>query len=74
MLQGLGAAMRGADELTLYEALDRYAKGVTPSKRGRQQDLSRLRRWQQNPIAEQSLSHIRAADFARFRDARQEQG
>jgi hypothetical protein len=29
---------------------------------------------QQNPMAEQPLSHIRAADFARFRDARQEQG
>lgn len=74
LLQGLGAAMRGADQLTLYEALERYAMEVTPSKRGQQQELSRLRRWQQNPIAEQPLSRVRAADFARFRDTRQEQG
>jgi integrase len=74
LLQGLGAAMRGADQLTLYDALDRYAREVTPSKRGQQQELSRLRRWQQNPMATQALSQIRAADFARFRDIRQEQG
>jgi integrase len=66
--------MRNADQLTLYAALERYAAEVTPSKRGQQQELSRLRRWQQHAIAEQPLSRIRAADFARFRDARQEQG
>jgi len=74
LMQGLGAAIRGADQLTLYEALERYATEITSSKRGQQQELSRLRRWQQNPIADQPLSRIRAADFARFRDARQEQG
>jgi integrase len=73
-MQGLGAAIRGADQLTLHDALERYAREVTPSKRGQQQELSRLRRWQQNPMAEQPLSQIRAADFARFRDSRQEQG
>lgn len=46
---------------------------VTPSKRGQQQELSRLRRWQQHPVAEQPLSRIRAAAFARFRDTRQKQ-
>jgi hypothetical protein len=29
LLQGLGAAIRGADQLTLYEALERYATDVT---------------------------------------------
>lgn len=74
LLQGLGTAIRDADQLTLYAALERYAMEVTPSKRGQQQELSRLRRWQQHPVAEQPLSRIRAADFARFRDTRQEQG
>ena len=32
LMQGLGAAMRGADQLTLYDALERYAREVTPSK------------------------------------------
>ena len=74
LLQELGAAIHDADQLTLYAALERYATEVTPSKRGQQQELSRLRRWQQHPVAEQSLSRIRAADFARFRDTRLEQG
>lgn len=74
VMQGLGAAIRSADQLTLHEALERYAAEVTPSKRGQQQELSRLRRWQHNPIAKQPLSRIRAADFATFRDTRQEQG
>lgn len=74
LLQGLGAAIRGADSLTLHHALERYAKEVTPSKKGQQQELSRLRRWQKNPLADQPLSRIRGADLARFRDLRQEQG
>jgi hypothetical protein len=71
--QGLGDALREADQLTLYHALERYANEVTPAKRSQQQELSRLRRWQQHPLADQSLSRIRAADFAKFRDLRQEQ-
>jgi integrase len=72
--QGLGDALREADQLTLYHALERYANEVTPAKRSQQQELSRLRRWQQHPLADQCLSRIRAADFAKFRDLRQEQG
>ena len=74
LMQGLGDAIRGADQMTLQEALERYANEVTPSKRSHKQELCRLRRWQQNPLADQSLSRIPAADFARFRDLRQEQG
>jgi hypothetical protein len=48
LMQGLGDAIRGAEQLTLYQALDRYAKEVTPSKRSQQQELSRLRRWCQS--------------------------
>ena len=29
LMQGLGDAIRGADRMTLYEALERYAKEVT---------------------------------------------
>lgn len=72
--QGLGEAMQMADDITLFQALDRYANEVTPLKRSQQQELSRLRRWQQNPIADQPLSRIRAVEFARYRDQRQEQG
>jgi integrase len=74
VMQGLGDAMREADQLTLFNALERYANEVTPTKRSHQQEMSRLRRWQQHPLADLCLSRIRAADFARFRDHRQEQG
>ena len=74
VMQGLGDAIREADQLTLFYALERYATEGTPTKRSHQQEMSRLRRWQQHPMADQCLSRIRAADFARFRDLRQEQG
>jgi len=36
LMQGLSAAIRVADQLTLDEALERYATEVTSSKRGQQ--------------------------------------
>lgn len=70
--QGLGEAMREADQLTLYHALERYSNDVTPPN-VRNSKCYRVRRWQQYPWADQRLSRIRAADFARFRDLRQQQ-
>jgi len=46
--------------LTLYNALERYADEVTPLKRSHQQELSRLRKWQQHPLADLCVSRIRA--------------
>jgi hypothetical protein len=66
--------MRGADKVTLHDALERYSKEVTPSKKRRQQELSRLCRGQKNPLADLPLSQIRGADLARYRDSRQEEG
>lgn len=59
VLQGFFSALREADKLPLRQALERYGREVTPSKKGQQQELSRLRCRQQNPLTDQSISHIR---------------
>lgn len=74
VLQGFATAIRKADKFTLHESLERYSKEVTPLKKGAQQEMFRLRRWQKNPLSAQPLSQIRGSDLARYRDARQEQG
>ena len=74
VLRGFASALREADKATLHDALDRYAKEITPFKKGHQQEMYRLRRWQKNPLSAQSLAQISGADLARYRDSRQEQG
>jgi hypothetical protein len=71
VLQGFASAIRKADKLTLHEALERYSKEITPHKKGAQQEMCRLRRWQKNPLAAQALSQIRGSDLARYRDSRE---
>jgi len=40
-----------ASEMTLSDALERYAKEVTPTKKGAEQELRRIRAWQKRPLA-----------------------
>lgn len=72
VLRGFASAMREADKVTLHDALERYSREVTPLKKGCQQELCRLRRWQKNPLSTQPLSQIRGFDLARYRDSRLE--
>jgi integrase len=74
VLRGNSFAIHEADNVALYDALERYSKDVTPSKKGWQQELYRLRRWQKNPLSTLPLSHIRGADLARYRDSRLDTG
>ena len=60
--------------LTLKEALERYAKEVTPRKKGAQRELSRIKRWQSRPIAKVALGNISRADIASFRDHERARG
>lgn len=60
-----------AGSLTLREALHRYSREVTPSKKGAIQELGRIKRWQRHPtLAHRPLDSLRAADLAAYRDAR----
>jgi integrase len=63
--------LRGeADTTTLREALDRYAREVTPGKRGAGRELNRIKAWQRHPLAARSLASIRGMDLAAYRDER----
>jgi integrase len=63
-----------AENTTLWEALDRYAREVVPAKRGARQELSRIKRWKAGPLAKRSLTVIRGADLASWRDERLAEG
>jgi hypothetical protein len=61
---------REAERTTLNEALDRYYREISSQKNHPAQELQRVRRWQQHPIAERFLATLRGADFAKYRDHR----
>lgn len=65
-------SMKEAETTTLYEALERYARDVTPRKKSVKAELSRLRQLQRNWIAARPLASIRGVDLARYRDERLE--
>ncbi|ABR91632.1 site-specific recombinase, phage integrase family [Janthinobacterium sp. Marseille] len=72
--QGRGSAILLANNLTITAALDRYAREVTPLKKGWKQELVRLRRWQSNPLAQLTMPQLRAAELAKYRDQRLSDG
>jgi integrase len=59
-----------AEATTLYEALDRYSKEITPKKDGAAQEMTRIKVWKRHHLAKRSLASLRGADFARYRDER----
>ena len=63
-----------AERTTLYEALERYLREVTPGKKGARREQDRIKAWQRHPLAQRFLSHLRGAEFAAYRDKRREEG
>ena len=59
-----------AERTTLGEALERFLREVTPTKKGVSREARRIRRWQAHPLAQRSLASIRRSDIAAFRDER----
>lgn len=53
-----------AENTTLDEALERYVREVSVRKRGHQQELSKIRQWQNRTIAQCSLARIRSLDIS----------
>src|SRR6185503_12003980 len=80
-IQDTEAAIRGgtvvsteAGRTTLFEALDRYGREITPRKKGARREEDRITLWKRNPLALRFLSQLRGADFAKYRDDRRAQG
>ena len=59
-----------AARTTLREALDRYAREITPGKRGARQEQRRITLWKAHPLAHRFLPQLRGVDLADYRDAR----
>ena len=55
---------------TLGEVLDRYAREVSPAKRGARWEIIRLERFQRDPIARLKLGDLTSEHFGAWRDKR----
>lgn len=57
-----------AENTTLLEALERYAREVTSEKKSAYAELARIKIWQKNELAPCFLTAIRGKDLAAYRD------
>ncbi|GAB6043895.1 tyrosine-type recombinase/integrase [Endothiovibrio diazotrophicus] len=73
-LDGRVIARAEAEQTTLGEALERYLREVTPTKKGAKQDSGRIRRWMAHPLATRTLAAVRGTDIAAYRDERLAEG
>ena len=60
--------------VTLSEALERYQREITPTKKGAKQEGSRIRVWLRDPLSDKSLSDIRLPHVAQWRDQKLAEG
>lgn len=63
-----------AQRTTLHEALERYLREITPTKKGWKREQDRVKAWMKHPLALRFLSQLRGKDFADHRDARRAEG
>lgn len=70
MDQGVFISRAEADSTTLKEALERYRKEITPTKKGAKQENNRILAWKKDSLAKRYLGSIRSSDLAAYRDDR----
>ena len=70
MRRGLFIDRRESETTTLLEVLKKYEEEVTPNKKSKVRELSRIARWKLNNLANRSLANIKPKDIATFRDER----
>lgn len=63
-----------AERTTLGEALERYRREITPTKKGAKRESERIGRLLKNPLACRFLASLRGADLAAYRDAQLARG
>lgn len=73
MARGIFIDRTEAEQTTLKAALEKYSSKVTPSKKGKAQEVARINRLLRNPLAERSLASLKSSDFADYRDDRLEE-
>lgn len=60
----------GKSPMPFGDVLDRYAREVSPRKKGARWEQLRIERFRRDPIAKRRMAELSAADFADFRDRR----
>jgi integrase len=73
-IEAHGIPTSEADRTTLRDALERYRREITPTKRGAAQENIRIGQWMLDPLAQRSLASIRSTDIAEWRDRQIEEG
>lgn len=68
--RGIWHNNREAEATSLKEALKRYKREVTPTKRGAATEEYRINAWMEHKLAKKPLAALRGADFAEHRDER----
>jgi len=74
MERGVFICTKEAENTTLGEALERYAREISVDKKSKEMELYRIAAWKQQPLACRSLATLRGADFADYRDERLKAG
>ena len=74
MVRGVFVSKKEAEITTLSEALDRYEREVSSSKKGHRREKTRISLWKNHPLAKRVLASIRGNDMATYRDDRLKAG
>ena len=74
MVRGVFFSRKEAESTTLSEALDRYEREVSSTKKGYLQEKKRIRAWKSHPLGKRFLASIQGKDFALYRDERIKSG
>ncbi len=70
MLVGQDPSLQALLDITLDEALDRYAEEFTPHKKGAAQELRRIGAWKRHDVAKVKLSRLSSSHFTTFKEER----
>ncbi|MDY0261898.1 site-specific integrase [Syntrophotalea acetylenica] len=70
MDRGIFVCQAEAEKTTLEEALKRYKREITPGKKGKKQEESRINILSRSPLGPRYLASIRGTDVAKYRDER----
>ena len=74
MARGIFVSRQESEKTTLSEALDRYEKEISSTKKGYNQERKRISQWKRHPLAIRFLASIRGADLAQYRDEKIAEG
>ena len=63
MARGIFVSRQESEKTTLSEALDRYEKEISSSKKGYNQERKRISQWKRHPLAIRFLASIRGGSW-----------